>query len=230
VQAYFEDKLYQRALSHGGDTLMDLGCGPARGLKGWIDDDEVRQGVAVDNAQGMLNQIVHARITSLKADITSLPLASESVPFVVSNFALQWCDPLAAINEITRILTPNGEAHLVVPIRGSLRELEQASSAIGDSVVNPLATELEWREAAGSLAILSWEKEWYCESFPSLRSLLKALKSTGVGERSRQAFSGLRSKGWLTRLDEAYARSSSGEDYALSWHVLMMQLQKNPVE
>ncbi|MDP5253660.1 MULTISPECIES: malonyl-ACP O-methyltransferase BioC [unclassified Vibrio] len=72
------------------------------------------------------------QVDYLVADAAFLPLVNQSADFVVSNLALQWCQPLStSLAEIQRILKPNGQAHFSTLLAGSLSELRQAYCRAG---------------------------------------------------------------------------------------------------
>lgn len=88
---------------------VDVGCGPgtfsalARRL-GWTTIDVDRSAAMIEAARGR-----HPLGTALRADLASLPIASQSIGLVHCERALQWAaDPIDALAELWRVTARGG--------------------------------------------------------------------------------------------------------------------------
>lgn len=109
--------------------LVDLGCGTGRAtlaLKARFGPADI---IALDLSRGMLTSL-RARaaasegIFAVQADLCRLPLAARSADLIYCNLALQWADDFgAALQDIRRVLKPDGMFLFSVPGPDSLREL-----------------------------------------------------------------------------------------------------------
>lgn len=115
VPALFDqwpERLLELAQVRPGQRVLDVGCGT--GVLGRAAYDAVRPGgqvVGVDPNAGMLAvaRRIAPEITWTLAPAEHLPLESDSVDRVVSQFALMFfTDPAAAIAEMARVLRPGG--------------------------------------------------------------------------------------------------------------------------
>lgn len=92
---------------------LDLGTGP-----GFVAVEIARQRtdlqmVGLDLAAHMVEKGLHEAARWLQADGHCLPFASGSLDLVISSFALHhWDNPLRVLNEIARVLAPNGRYYI----------------------------------------------------------------------------------------------------------------------
>lgn len=121
--------------------ILDLGCATGRStfaLKNRFPKSEV---IGLDLSEGMLGLFrVRAggqkSIHCVKGDMVKLPLPVRSFDMVFCNLALQWAsDFVDALNEIRRVLRPNGMMLITVPGPGSLPELRQAPASGLESTI-----------------------------------------------------------------------------------------------
>jgi len=115
-QAFFSEAVREKAISlagvEPGRLAADLGAGT-----GFLTEGLVEKGLsvmAVDQSQAMLDQMRakfgdSAPIDYRLGDAESLPLADETVDYVLANMVLHHVDsPPQAIREMVRILKPGG--------------------------------------------------------------------------------------------------------------------------
>jgi ubiquinone/menaquinone biosynthesis C-methylase UbiE len=133
----------------GGDTVVDLGCGPGADLAALaraVGADGRVIGVDVDGAaieQARTEHALDARIEVRHSDIHELPLADNSVDRARTDRVLQHVNrPGAVLDEIRRILRPGGTAVFAEPdwetlvIDSRERELSRAYTRfVADAVV-----------------------------------------------------------------------------------------------
>jgi malonyl-CoA O-methyltransferase len=125
LQREVADRLFERLeyIKLAPGRALDLGSGTGyatRKLRTRFADTDI---ISLDLAPEMLRQACRqmparpmiARLFRRSsgqqwvcANAESLPLASESVDFVISNLMLQWCDPEAVAKEVARVLRPEG--------------------------------------------------------------------------------------------------------------------------
>ena len=104
-------------MQHENVNMMDLGSGTGYFSQKLTEHYPQANLYCLDIAQGMLD---HARalrgsesIKLLCADAEALPLASQSIDFIFSSLAIQWCENLNQLfSEIARALKPGGIALL----------------------------------------------------------------------------------------------------------------------
>lgn len=127
-----------------GDGVLDVGCGPGnvtRGLVGAVGEDGVV--VGLDASAPMLEQAardlkpgLHDPVTLIRADATSLPFRDQSFDGVCCFATLYLIeDPMAALDEMTRVLTRGGRIALMASVRRpiaapSLKPVVRAASGV----------------------------------------------------------------------------------------------------
>jgi malonyl-CoA O-methyltransferase len=148
LQREIADRLIERldVVRLAPRVVLDAGCGTGYGTRLLARRYPRARLVALDLASAMATharQRVHgwpsllARLGAprdfLCADIERLPLANASVDLIVSNLALQWCDPVAATAELRRVLRPDGLLMFTTFGPDTLRELRAAWQSVDDT-------------------------------------------------------------------------------------------------
>ena len=109
--------------------ILDLGCGSGQSallLKQQFPGSSV---LGLDLSSRMLHQFSGKGDSAVQADLTRLPLAVRSIDLVFCNMALQWAgDFVQALNEIRRVLRPEGMLLFSLPGPDSLMELRQSAA------------------------------------------------------------------------------------------------------
>jgi ubiquinone/menaquinone biosynthesis C-methylase UbiE len=118
---FLSDRLVQELRSNTGRRLLDVGCGTSRflmrlaglaELKGTslIGLDYYADMIQVSR-ENVVRECLVDRIELVQGDAHHLPFANGVLAFVVSRSTLHhWADPVAALLEIRRVLTPGGVA------------------------------------------------------------------------------------------------------------------------
>ena len=114
--------------------ILDAGSGPPR--RDLRKRYPKAMAIALDFSLAMLPQpgfwkwITDQRLVAVCADMQTLPLADASVDLVWSNMALHWLsDPLPALHELRRVLSPDGLLMFSTLGPDSLKELRAAAGA-----------------------------------------------------------------------------------------------------
>ena len=192
------------------ETGLDLGCGTGFFLPALAGRCQQLHGL--DLAPGMLAQAAlrgsGARLVC--GDAEGLPFADQSLDWVFSSLALQWCErPAQAFAELNRVLKPGGQVFFSTLLSGSLWQLREAWRAVdGRDHVNRFLTLPQLQQAARdggfeapALCPLTWSL-----AYPALSGLLRDLKGIGASQVNDERSAGLGHRQRLVRLGEAYER------------------------
>ncbi|MBE8168001.1 MAG: methyltransferase domain-containing protein [Shewanella sp.] len=172
-------------------NIVDLGAGP--GTKYLTSPSS--NILCLDIAFGMLSFLKSKfpLYTPINADAQSLPLLSQSIDYIVSNLALQWCQNYdVAISEAQRVLTKNGEIHLNLVANNSLPELKK----LGFSV-NQFRELAEYKRPfeSNSWEILEIELSKKVVYFSTLKELLYSIKGVGASVKFQSSDSHVQIRG-----------------------------------
>lgn len=203
--------LYRRGLPDGlPETGLDLGCGTGFFLPALAGRCQQLHGL--DLAPGMLAQAAlrgsGARLVC--GDAEALPFADQSLDWVFSSLALQWCErPAQAFAEIHRVLKPGGQIFFSTLLAGSLWQLREAWSVVdGYAHVNRFLALPQLQQAIGAagfqapeLTSVTWPL-----AYLELNDLLRDLKGIGASQVNDDRAAGLGNRQRLRRLGEAYER------------------------
>lgn len=212
--AEFQRDVGQRLLDKlpidlSGKVVLDLGCGT-----GFFTEKLLACGarvICVDISAGMLaaaeKRCGNSRVTYLLADAENLPMAANSVDYVYSSLALQWCANLAIpLQEMKRVTREKGGIFFSTLLDGSLTELKQAWASI-DSYqhVNEFISNNQVKIALAQARCPMHELDcktimvWYQSAFDLMRDL-KGIGANHVVGRSH----GLTSRKTLMQVEQAY--------------------------
>lgn len=218
VQKEIGQRLLERIaiVKNAPDLILDIGAGTGyltRQLQQQFPKSDI---IGLDLAHGMTHYaktrqpwpVWGKKPSYLCADTEALPLKSQSVDIIFSNFTLQWCFDLAKVfAEFKRVLKPNGMIFFSTLGPKTLQEL-RASWAMVDnySHVNQF---LDMHDIGDLLLNSQFDSpvidmEMVTVAYQDVKQLLKDLKATGAhtvqGERTR----GLTSKQSLLAMIKAY--------------------------
>ncbi|MGD8170200.1 malonyl-ACP O-methyltransferase BioC [Vibrio sp. TRT 21S02] len=216
---YDQHAAFQREVGHKlldkmpkdllGKRVLDLGCGT-----GYFSQQLKLRGaevICMDLSQEMLQQSrqrcgdhdIHYHV----GDAESIPLQSNSVDYVFSSLALQWCEDLSVpLKEMKRVLRSGGEAFFTTLLDGSLHELKKAWGKIdsyqhvNDFIsINQVKIALAQADCHNHHLDLPEITVWYESSF----SLMRDLKGIGANHVSGRSH-GLTSRRALIQVEEEY--------------------------
>ncbi|MDW6004313.1 malonyl-ACP O-methyltransferase BioC [Vibrio mangrovi] len=199
-----------------GAVVLDLGCGT-----GFFSEQIRRRGAQVicaDLSQNMLDKARqrcgNSGVEYCQCDAEALPLADESVDFVFSSLALQWCELLwIPLQEIKRVLKPGGGGYFSTLVSGSLNELKQAWAEVDsarhvNSFISGNAVKIALAQAGCTQYRIDLRSFglWY-DSAMHLMKDLKGIGATHIDERADRVVS----RRMLTQVEAAYRKFASRE-------------------
>ena len=123
-------------------VILDIGCGTGYDARELMKRYPRARVLGLDIVESMANRARRnagwwRRLTGRGGfacgDAERLPLATASVDMIVSNLALQWCDPHTVFAEARRVLRPGGLLMFTTFGPDTLRELRDAWRAADDA-------------------------------------------------------------------------------------------------
>lgn len=168
--------------------------------------------IALDIAPAML---VHARRRRrwfsrqrfVCGDAERLPLATGSMDMIVSNLALQWCDPDAAFREFVRVLRPGGLLMFTSFGPDTLRELRSAWRSVdSDAHVHDFIDMHDLGDALmrAGFAEPVMDMERFTLTYPNVKAVLQDLKRIGAHNAAAARPHALTGKARFLRFVAAY--------------------------
>lgn len=194
-----------------GKTVLDVGCGT-----GYFSQQLRQRGAEVicfDLSEQMLaaakTRCGEHNVTYQQGDAECLPFESDSVDFVFSSLALQWCEDLSVpLREMRRVVKPSGQICFSTLLDGSLCELKQAWLEIdGYQHVNDFIATNQVKVALAQSGCVNHRLDlptitlWYESAF----SLMKDLKGIGANHVSGRS-QGLTSRKSLLQVEQSYQK------------------------
>ena len=209
--------------------ILDLGCGTgsaSRTLTGQFPQAGV---IALDWAPAMLAKVGAGQktrngLSTLCADMHSLPLAARSIDLIFSSLAMQWSYDLPAVfSEFRRIM--KADAMLVFTCFGpdTLNELKQAWRAVDDLPhVNdyPDMHDIGDELLAAGFREPVMDTERLTLEYPDVMSLMRELKGIGAHNVASQRSHGLTGKTRLKNMMQAYEPFRRGDRYPASYEII----------
>ncbi len=123
-------------------VILDIGCGTGYDARKLMKRYPRARVLGMDIVEAMANRARRnagwwCRLTGRGGfacgDAERLPLAPASVDMIVSNLALQWCDPRTVFAEARRVLRPGGLLMFTTFGPDTLRELRDAWRVVDDA-------------------------------------------------------------------------------------------------
>jgi malonyl-CoA O-methyltransferase len=151
----------------------------------------------------LLRRLARGRTLGVCADLQKLPLADASVDLVWSNMALHWLsDPLPALREFRRVLSPGGLLMFSTLGPDSLRELRAAAGASRVHAFIDMHDLGDMLLAAG-LAAPVMDMEMLKLEYRDAGALLGDLRASGQANARADRPRGLAGRGFGERLRRA---------------------------
>jgi len=213
-------------------NVIDIGCGTGFLTQALLPDCENVNLIALDLALPMLRATREKLVDSVSyvcADAENLPFAKDSIDTLLSNVALQWCQPLhGALNELQRILNKDGT--LIFSTFGSqtLCELKTAWASVDDFPhVNTFynAQQLQQSLQKAGFNHLEIKVQQYLPRYESVLDLMRELKHIGAHNVHSARSRHLTTKTALQTMIENYPRTKSGEIVA-TFEVIFVKAKK----
>jgi malonyl-CoA O-methyltransferase len=136
LQKKIADELIDRIelVSSAPDTLLDLGSATGYLGRRAIEKFPALSVISIDRIMAMANEssIADPGARTVIAAAENLALAQESVPLVMSNLLLHWCDVGAVFSEVARVLEVGGAFLFSTLGPDTLMELRAAWAEVDD--------------------------------------------------------------------------------------------------
>ncbi|MGY3942723.1 malonyl-ACP O-methyltransferase BioC [Aeromonas tecta] len=210
---------------------LDLGCGTGFFLPHLASHCQQLHGL--DLAPGMLQQAAQRGSGALLlcGDAEQLPFADQSLDWIFSSLALQWCErPAQAFAEIHRVLKPGGRLLFSTLLSDSLWQLREAWRTVDDCAhVNRFLSlsQLQHALSQGGFCSPALQSLTWSLAYPSLNGLLRDLKGIGASQVNDERQVGLGNRQRLLRLGEAYEQYRQADGMlTASYQVCLGQLTR----
>lgn len=191
LQREVGNRLFQRLelIRINPQVILDLGSGTGHFTRRLAKRYKKAQVIAVDIAQGMLQQVRKkgwpwARPVAVQAHMAQLPLPSHSVDLIFSNFSIHWHDDYAQLfQELHRVLKPEGLLMFTTVGPDTLKELRQAWQTVDDYThVNQFT---DMHDIGDALLHTHFsdpvmEMEYFCLTYKNAVDLMRELKALGA--------------------------------------------------
>ncbi len=198
--------------------IVDVGCGTGYCTRALQRRYKRARILGVDIAQPMLGAARaktrwFSRQRFVCADAEYLPLVDGAADMIVSNLALQWCDPDAVLAEFARVLRPGGALMFTSFGPDTLRELRAAWQAVDQRA--HVHTFVDLHDLGDALVRAGFaepvmDAEFFRLTYPDVVSVLRELKALGEHNVNHGRHRGLTGKALFARFKSAYERVASG--------------------
>lgn len=204
-------------------VCLDIGAGPGTDFK---KNKQYKSIICIDIAMGMLKVLQQnfPQYDAICANASKLPIASTTIDMVYSNLALQWSECLTtALNEVHRVLQPQGQCHLSIPIFDSLNELEVLNLSKNDFV-----TEAELKNVCQqqNWAELTVQIKPIVLYFNDIKSLLYSVKGIGASTRlhsqNNKEKKGLKGRKYWHQLVNKFEALRTTKGIPLSYNIALI--------
>lgn len=214
LQRTIADRMLERLdlIKRAPVDILDAGCGTGYCTRVLMRRYRGAQVIGLDIARAMLHRARKrvgwfVRKSYVCADVEALPLAPASIDMIVSNLALQWCDPQTVFSEFRRVLRPGGVLMFTSFGPDTLKELRQAWRAadthphvhgfhdmhdIGDALVH------------AGFADPVMDMEYFTLSYPDVAGVMRDLKQLGAHNVALGRPRGLTGKARFAKFNAAY--------------------------
>lgn len=213
-------------------NVVDIGCGTGFLTQSLFPFCQNANLIALDLALPMLratrDKLMHS-VSYVCGDAENLPFAKNSIDTLLSNVALQWCQPIdKALSELNRVLNTDGT--LIFSTFGSqtLCELKTAWASVDDSPhVNTFYNSQQLQQALQQAGFNNFEIKvrQYLPRYESVLDLMHELKHIGAHNVNSARRRHLTTKTTLQTMMENYPRTQSGEIIA-TFEVIFVKAKK----
>lgn len=188
--------------------------------------------IALDIAWRMCELSSHEPYTMVvNADMEMLPLQSASLDNIFSSLALQWVGSSAAVfKECYRVLKSDGEILFATIVEGTLAELEESFTAIGEphrigSFTTEEALQKDLSQAGFMNISISFQP--IVLHYPDVLSLLHSIKQIGAASKFEDRNRGILKRSSLRQLEDIYKSKFMEEDrLKATWNIVYINAKK----
>ena len=217
------NRLLQRLqyIRHQPATIVDIGCGTGKGIRGLQKQYPRARVYAADIAFEMLVQArsryrLLAKKRLVTADMEQLPFASQSFDLVFSSQALQWSNDLrTALAEFARVCKPGALLLFASFGPATLQELAHSWRVLDNT---PHVHQfVDMHDVGDAMLAVGFaqpvvDAEIIRMEYPDFRTLLDDLKNVGATNADVGRRRGLTTPGQLRRLEAAYREHGYTDD------------------
>lgn len=197
-------------------VILDIGCGTGYDLRQLSKRYRRAQVLGLDIAETMTRRArsragfwrrLTGRSVFVCGDAERLPIATASVDMVVSNLALQWCDPRTMFTEARRILRPGGLFMFTTFGPDTLRELREAWRAADNAA--HVHTFIDMHDLGDMLMHAGFadpvmDMETFTLTYEDVRGVMRDIKQLGAHNVAISRARGLTGKVRFARFRAAY--------------------------
>lgn len=212
------------------NTLLDVGCGPGSMTEPLQQICQHYWGM--DLSLSMLTQAPKpSRTYWLCGDAEQLPVADNSMDCCFANLSLQWVTELPqALRELHRVLTPQGQALVSIPIAGTFKEFSQCWQQAGSVArarrfmsLSDINNELH----KAGIKRVDIHQHQYQQNFLTVADLLQSIKGVGANYvADQQPENSYLSPQMYRRFSAAYEHFRTDVGLPLSWSVVLLGIKK----
>ncbi len=210
--------------------VLDVGCGTGYCTRLLASRYPQAQVIGLDLAHAMAHRARNRwhwrfwkRPDFLCGDAEQLPFVDAGIDMVLSNLALQWCQPMMVFNETRRVLRPGGLFVFTTFGPDTLRELRSAWSDVdGQPHVHSF---LDLRDVGDLLLAAGFrdpvvDVERVVLHRRSVREVLRELKLIGAHNVAQGRSRGLTGKAHFTRFQQAYEALATPQGIPVTYEVV----------
>ncbi len=198
------------------ERILDLGCGTGYDVRELARRYPRARVLGLDIVEIMARRArrksgwwrrLTGRCAFACGDAERLPFAPASVDMIVSNLALQWCDPRTVFAEARRVLRPGGLLMFTTFGPDTLRELREAWRAADDA---PHVHDFIDMHDLGDMLVRAgfadpvMDMEPFTLTYDSVREVMRDIKQLGAHNVARNRARGLTGKARFARVRTTY--------------------------
>lgn len=219
-------------LPENAKCVLDLGCGTGKWTNALAVKYRDAQVTGIDFSMGMLQEAKNRYYRNVKwcaGDIETIPFADNSVDLAFSNLAVQWCQLGDVLNEVARVLRPNGYFVCSTLTKGSLTEMQQLWQKVDQtSHTNQYdSPEQQLRVChQSSLALEKSHQQQITFYYTGVMELLREFKSMGINTVTGDRMKGLMHPAKLQRFMMAYEARRQRQGIPCTYQILYIILTK----